>query len=114
MPHAWGTNDCCLFCADAVLAMTGDDPAKALRGTYTDEAGAMAIVAQYGGMEELLTHFLGEPSGPLCARRGDVVMVHTKHADACGIFDGQHIACVGDTELLLLPFSRGLKSWRVD
>ena len=43
MPFARGTNDCCMFAADAVLAMTGRDLAADWRGTYSDDRGALHV-----------------------------------------------------------------------
>lgn len=38
MPFAWGSNDCALFAADAVCAITGVDLGEPFRGRYDDEA----------------------------------------------------------------------------
>jgi uncharacterized protein DUF6950 len=46
---AWGRHDCMLFAADWALALTGRDPAAPWRGTYSDEAGARAIIQASGG-----------------------------------------------------------------
>lgn len=113
LPHAYGTNDCCLFCADAIQVMTGKDLASGIRGTYADKAGADAILAEHGGLEAFVTSILGEPLGPLCARQGDVAMIHTRHGDAIGICEGNHIAVPGDVEQILFPLAKALKSWRV-
>ena len=45
MPFEWGKNDCGLFAADAILAMTGVDLAAEIRGTYSTEAEANAALA---------------------------------------------------------------------
>lgn len=114
VPHAWGTNDCCLFAADAILAMTGVDHAADLRGTYSTEREANEIIGRYGSLEAFLTHFLGDPSGPICARRGDVVTFVAPNGSECvGVCLGTSIACPGDNGLNMLPMSSAAKSWRV-
>ena len=114
-PHAWGTNDCCLFAADAILAMTGDDKAVALRGTYTTEAEAHQIIAKFGGLAPMLTHFLGEPRGPLCARRGDIVAFTAPNGQECvGVCVGAAFVCPGDERLNTFPMQMATQSWRVE
>lgn len=50
-PFSFETNtDCLMLLADWVwYAQGGEDPAKAIRGTYSDEAGANAIIEAAGG-----------------------------------------------------------------
>jgi len=76
-PFVWGQNDCILFAADAVMAMTGTDLAADYRGTYSDEAGAAALLESLGGIESLITNSLGiEPhQNWRRAFRGDVVLI---------------------------------------
>lgn len=113
-PHVWGKNDCCLFAADAILAMTGIDHAADFRGTYSTEAQANEIIGRYGSLDAFLTHFLGEPAGPVCARRGDVVTFLAPNGLECvGVCLGTSIACPGDAGLNILPMSAATKSWRV-
>jgi hypothetical protein len=88
MPFSWGVNDCALFVADAIEAMTGTDIAADFRG-YTDEAGAWdairrvrgavlgvsgadAVVTVDAAAEYCAQKFgLEEAAFPLQARRGD-------------------------------------------
>jgi len=43
-PFLWGKSDCCLTACDAVLAITGIDPARDLRGLCSDRRGAIRVV----------------------------------------------------------------------
>ena len=54
-PFAWGANDCCLFPADVVRAMTGFDFAAAWRGQYDSAIGAQRQLDEAGGMVALVT-----------------------------------------------------------
>lgn len=112
MPYAIGSNDCCLFVADAILAITGNDPAKGLRG-YTTQDEAQALIDDHGGMKSLVTEFLGKANGPLCARRGDVVSVDTPEGLAVGVCLGVKAAFVTDKGLRFRPMSDCLDSWAV-
>lgn len=49
-----GRNDCMLFAADWVRLMTGKDPAAAWRGRYSTKGEAETIIANAGGMIELV------------------------------------------------------------
>lgn len=84
---AWGTHDCCVFAADAVLAMTGIDLADSYRGYDTKEA-AREIIRIHGGLEGLAEsiatrHGLAEIL-PGYAQRGDVVLVRGPLAKITG------------------------------
>jgi hypothetical protein len=72
-PFAWGVNDCALFAADAVLAITGTDLAAAHRG-YNSAAGAMA--ASGSNMAALAARIVAEHQlveiPPAFAQRGDI------------------------------------------
>ncbi len=114
MPHKWGSNDCCLFAADAVLAVTGEDKAAALRGTYSTQEEAQAIIAKYGDMTAFVSSFLGQTYGPLCGRQGDIVLFKVKDAEAVGVCTGTHFVCPGDSELIVHQMSKAIKSWKVD
>ena len=52
----WGETDCIMATCNHVMAITGIDPAKPWRGSYSDEVGAVAIYAPYGGVLGLFKH----------------------------------------------------------
>ena len=94
--------------------MTDEDPARELRGTYACQGGAEKIIAAYGGLRDLLNHFLGEPRGPLCARRGDVVLFTAPNGQECvGVCVGPSLVCPGDERLNTFSMERATQSWRV-
>lgn len=49
----WGRTDCALWAASAFEAVTGFDPAKELRGTYSTAFECRKIVIRNGGMLSL-------------------------------------------------------------
>lgn len=116
-PFAWGCQDCCLFAADAVLAITGRDPAAAWRGCYADEAGAEALLAAAGGLETLaqavLARFGAAECPPALAQRGDVVLARLGNADGLGVVLGQDIAAPALRGLAFLPFAAARRAWVV-
>lgn len=114
-PFEWGVNDCALFAADAVLAITGTDIAASYRG-YTTAEEAQDILDAHGGLQGLATTGFGfEPSeNPLMAQRGDAVLMMLNGNLTCGIVDdsGQNIACVSEADgLTHLPLIEALEIW---
>jgi hypothetical protein len=76
-PHDWGRDDCMIFVADCVWALTQKDAAEPWRRTYSDEAGALALVEAHGGFPKLVETALTragiafEHIPPSFAQRGD-------------------------------------------
>lgn len=50
-PSGFDGQDCTLFPADWVLRRSGRDPGDGIRGTYDDEASAVAVLCDGGGVE---------------------------------------------------------------
>jgi hypothetical protein len=113
-PFQWGVNDCCLFAADVVLAMTQTDIADTVRGMYEHAAEACALVRAAGTVEDLATERLGLPMESLnFAQRGDVVSVEIVGRLSLGVCLGGDIAGPGEEGLVFLPFSNALHAWKV-
>lgn len=128
-PFAWGTNDCCLFPADAIQSFTGHDLASAFRGGYHDEASALALIhsvtggataedaaawcAQQAGLREW-TDGTGRAT-PLFAQRGDLVVMANGTTKIAGVvhLNGRHVISVGQNGLLRLPLRSVTRAWRV-
>lgn len=50
MPFVWGQSDCSLMVADWCSWCGHEDPAAALRGSYSDEADCRALIAEQGDL----------------------------------------------------------------
>jgi hypothetical protein len=115
----WGENDCCLFAAGVVLAMTRYDPARGMRG-YTTEAGAKTKLKQHGGVAAIAADGAmryGWPEiPPATARRGDVVLVEDANGPALGVVDlsGRWVLQPAVRGLAARPLvPAGLRAWRI-
>ncbi|MDT7836448.1 DUF6950 family protein [Aquabacterium sp. OR-4] len=112
-PFVWGGHDCCLFAADAALALTGKDHAAAWRGRYHCAAGAARLLARLGGLSALASN-AGPQIMPLAAGVGDVGLLHHGGRELLGV-------CVGDVwlspaagaGLAAQPLGAALAAWRV-
>lgn len=118
-PFVWGVNDCCLFAADAVEAMTGVDPAIRQRG-YRSARAAAGRLLRHGGVEEVArgaAAALGFREIPVgFAQRGDVCLVTTAAGlDALGVvdLDGIHILVPGEAGLIAHPPDMARAAWRI-
>jgi hypothetical protein len=129
-PFEWGENDCALFAADGIKAMTGVDIAEEFRGKYADKAGAMDLIetvckgttvadwaaycAEKHGLEEWADKS-GKPS-PLFAQRGDLVVFSGATGETvAGLvhLSGAHIVAIGEKGLYRFPISKVLRAWHV-
>lgn len=84
-PFKWGTHDCAMFAAGAVLAMTGVDPVPAFRDDYTDEMSARAALRAHGAGTLLKTmrSLFGAAKSVHQAKRGDIVMADRFTVGVC-------------------------------
>jgi hypothetical protein len=122
VPFDYGTNDCCLFVADAVLAMTGHDfAADHFRGKYNSEVGAYRVLKKFGGgsvaamMDKFVALGYFEEVLPAFAGRGDVVLVVIDGVDSLGIVDltGIHIIATAPTGSVRLPIALATRGWKL-
>lgn len=113
IPFAWGRNDCCLFAADCVLALTGRDLAADYRGIYRSEKTAYKLLKELGGITALADASLGESVPPLRATVGDVVLVEINGREGLGICNGSTILGPGPHGIEVLGMERALACWKV-
>jgi hypothetical protein len=111
-PFLFGANDCCLFAADCVLAVTGQDPAHDLRGAYSTEKGAALMVRKFGGVPQLAKDRLGEEIPPTFLQVGDVALVRMQDQDMLAVCFGSHLLAPGPEGLVYVPIEHALQAWR--
>ncbi len=113
-PHQWGVNDCCLYAADLVEAMTGEDLAAPFRGTYRSEADADAVMRAMGwaSLADMMDAML--PRWPHRPRRGDVVLLPGQRGDYLAVVHSGGLAIAPDIQRPTLRDLGGLiAAWRV-
>lgn len=123
IPFAWGENDCALFVADGIEAMTGVDIAADFRGNYHSEAEALDLIRTITGGEGVAdaaawcAHKFGlrEWFQPLYAQRGDMVTLEDAGRVISGLvhLNGRHIVAVGEAGLKRLPIASAIRAWHV-
>jgi hypothetical protein len=123
-PFAWGTNDCCLFPADAIQAFTGVDLAAEFRGKYSDEASAFEAIASVAGgktAEDAAAWCaakaqLVEWAHPKMAQRGDLCVVDRGDGTLIAAIvhlNGRDVVTVSESGLVRLPLSALKRAWKV-
>jgi hypothetical protein len=117
----YGSQDCGLFVAGAIRAMTGVDVASTLRG-YTNREEAFKRIAALCGtptMEAVASHLAeqyGVPEVPvLSAQRGDAVLLRSGRRSSLGIvaMHGTEILTPYRAGLLRLPLSHVRRAWHI-
>lgn len=117
LPFAWGQNDCLLFCADCVNALTGVDFTHPFRErVYSTEEQAKELITEFSGgsMTDLVTQYLGDPRPyPLKNRRGDIVVADIAGVPAAGVIDdtGRRVAFLTHKGIIYLPIRETMLVW---
>jgi hypothetical protein len=120
---AWGSWDCCLYAANAILAITGKDIADDFRDKYTDEASAFALIKTVTGGTTVADaaaycakkHGLVEHAHPLMAKRGDLVVIQNGPNLIAGVvhLNGRDVVSVSDHGAVRLPITQVKRSWSI-
>lgn len=117
-PFAWGTHDCAMLAFDAVLMLTSRDPARDLRGLWTDAKGAMHKLRELGGWDGVATRF-GAEIAPADAAPGDVLLLDRAVCQAegaeCGALAvrwGDGAVAQGAQGLVAVPLASAVRAWR--
>ena len=109
-PFEYGVNDCAHFVADAVQAMTGEDPMPELRGQYDSEFGSLRVMTEKGqGSLEATVDAKFQEIGIGHAQRGDIAFFD----GSIGVVMGSFAWFVSDDGLEQVPRSMWDKAWSV-
>lgn len=112
-PFSWGVQDCCLFAADHVLAITGQDPAAEWRGSYANELGAGRLLQRLGGVRTLLDLHFGARVAPLLARVGDVGLLVIEGRDTMAVCGGATWLAPAAAAPAAYALHEAVAAWRV-
>lgn len=110
-PFAWGSNDCAVFAADCVQAITGQDPAPAGLRAHSTEKQALRALKRHGGVAGIATAVLGQPVPVSQANVGDVVLCKAGRRDMLAICNGSTAFAPSARGLVSVPL--GDLCWRV-
>lgn len=111
----WGEHDCCLFAANFILSVTGEDPAVGFRNHYSTEIGSKRILKKHG-LEDLMALLDSKFPRILLtqAKRGDVVLADLEMGQTVGLSAGVNSFFVSvEGGLTSRKTSSCLAAWRV-
>lgn len=114
-PLKWGENDCALFAANIIQALTGVDHAARFRGIYSTEDEADIIIINHGGLRMLATAALGPEIDPNFAQRGDLVLMNRGEGKApmFTICIGTKCVVPDKSGLAFIKMDGAIAAWRV-
>jgi hypothetical protein len=106
----YGDADCCQFVAHVIKHLSGEDYSKAFE--YRSEKEADSLISRFGGLKELITDILGEPSESL--QDGDPVISNFPViGETMGVKLGKYIVCLTETGMIKMPNSRQVCGWSI-
>jgi hypothetical protein len=111
-PFAWGQHDCCLWAADAVLAVTGHDHAAAHRGSYRTATSAARRLQALGGLCAVAAQ-VGPAVPPLATVDGDIGLVQRDDRQLLAVRVAGVWLAPGPTGLAAVSSSAVSQAWSV-
>ena len=112
-PFAWGSNDCAIFAADCVQAITGTDPAPAGLRDHRTAKQALRALKHYGGLVGVASAALGAPMAALRATVGDVVLAKSGNQALLAVCNGTTALAPSANGLMSVGMDTCLLAWRV-
>lgn len=113
-PFKFGKNDCTLFGADVVLAITGVDLAASYRGKYRSLKGGMKLLKADGytsNVDYLEKNF---PETSLAfANAGDLCLINTEEGEAIAVLTGTVATGIGPNGLVRFPLEKISRTFKV-
>lgn len=113
-PFKFGENDCTLFGADVVFALTGVDLAAEYRGKYRSLKGGMKLLKADGytsNVDYLEKNFV--ETSPAFANAGDLCLINTEEGEAIAVIIGTVAAGIGPNGLIRFPLDQITKTFKV-
>lgn len=116
-PFRYGVNDCALFGADIVEAITGVDPAAQWRGKYRSAAGGLRLMkdAGYKNQAEWLEKH-GERVETPFAQFGDIAVLKASTdiaGNALGVVGGGFIIGMSKNGLVRVGLDQAVACYRI-
>jgi len=109
-PFEYGVNDCCLFAAGAVEAITGQDPMPEFRGKYDSLKTSLKVIKEIGAGTLEATLDGKFPEGGIGqAQRGDLAFFD----GSVGVVMGGFAYFASDDGLEKVPRAMWDKCWSV-
>lgn len=96
-PFGYDGNDCVMFCAAAIEAVTGVNPCQ---WSYGSRKEAMRLIQEHGGLVAMVDAVLPRREGPLS--RGDIGLIEIDGHEFLAVMWGQYAITPGAERALML------------
>ena len=107
----WGVTDCCTFVRDCLQHNGAETPDV----FWTDQNEAAALLDAFGGLEEAITEFYGDPITEE-PQDGDIAMVESGGRSCLGYvvetMNGLRVALITERGITDWPVAFGVAFWR--
>lgn len=112
-PFEYGRNDCALFVAGAVEAMTGVDHARGWRGYRSLSRGLAKLQEKGFGDHVALVSSIFEECPVAFAREGDIAVLNEPAGPALGIVQGEAVYILRHEGVALAPLIKAERAFHV-
>lgn len=114
-PFAWGYNDCVTFAADCAEVMTGEDPIKDIRGTWSNKREALKAMKDYSGSAKLVDccNKMLESKPIVFASVGDVIVCDGENGQFVAVVVGHTAVGPTSTGLQHVPIASAIAAYEV-
>lgn len=111
----WGVSDCLMTAMDAVEAVTGEDPAAKVRGTYSTEQGAAKLLRRRKAenVEQMLAKLFPQLPSAFSAHRGDLAVVERNGVLSAGYVCEYGVAVKTETGLAFVDITEIRSAYQV-
>ena len=113
-PFKYGEQDCAMFAAGAVKAMTGEDPLADLSLDYSTYAGGIRVLRRQGHADHIALARALLPEIPVAeARMGDLVVLPGDSGEALAVVGGATVLAPGEDGLRVAPLTAATIAFKV-
>jgi hypothetical protein len=113
-PFKYGEQDCAMFAAGAVRAMTGHDPLGDLSLDYSTYPGGIRVLRRQGHADHIALARALLPEIPVAeARMGDLAVLPGHGGEALGLVGGATVLAPGEDGLRVAPLTDATTAFKV-
>ena len=110
-PFRYGVADCCQFARHLVREMTGHD--YGAEWQYSSEKEAQTIIESHGGLEPLISSYLGPAVAASALRVGDLCLVTAPNFEMMGARSGSGAYVPSSGGIIVARAHRIAKGWMI-
>lgn len=108
-PFAWGSHDCCTFCAEWMGFVLGADLLGHWRGEYDNEHDALRLIEDRGGLVAIFDkQIAGRADRVAFPTIGSVGVIRVKDYDIGAVYSGQRWIVFAEEGMRAIPHKKSM------